>query len=111
MSAVLLQGKEHLAQPLLPEIMPQLDITKIKPPTLKIKQRRRRTAKHLLPKDKFISNSMRRNPYYDPYHQTSVFPPRENTGLKGYKLISTQLISLFNTSFHPSPLKRMIEIQ
>ena len=46
---------------------------------------------------------MRRNPYYDPYHQICVFPPRENAGLKGYKLISTQLISLFETGFSSFP--------
>ena len=46
---------------------------------------------------------MRRNPYYDPSPQTSVFPPRENIGLRGYKLISTQLISLFSTMFQSFP--------
>ena len=46
---------------------------------------------------------MRRNPYYDPSHQTSVFPPGENIGLRGCKLISTQLISLLNTMFQSFP--------
>ena len=73
-SAVSLQEKEHLAWPLLLKVVPQLNVTKKKPPTLKIKQRKRRPAKHLLPMDKFDQ-------------------VRENTILENYKLIYYKLIS------------------